>query len=65
MGLTIRMILYFVFAFVAGQGIATFDPDAGTLTFDIEHLSTVMTGLAGYVTTFATSRIVKRRGGLT
>lgn len=62
MFLAIRMILYFLFAGIAGQGIAVFDPDAGTLTFELESLTASITGLLGFAGTFIASRWAKIRG---
>jgi len=63
--LTLRMIIYFLSALIAGQGIAVFDPDAGTLTFDLEHIELLLGGIATFIGTFWTSRIAKKNGGAT
>lgn len=63
--LTIRMVLYFLSALIAGQGVAVFDPDAGTLTFDLEHLELAIGGLGTFLGTFWAGRVAKRRGGTT
>lgn len=65
MFLAIRMVLFFLFAGTAAQGVAIFDPAAGTLTFDIENLTAVIIGVSGYGGTFLSSRWAKARGGLT
>ncbi|UWQ30264.1 hypothetical protein [Leisingera sp. M523] len=62
-GLSVRMVAYFIFAAVAGQGIAIFDPVAGTLTFHIDQMETLLSGVAGYVATFGIGRLAKARGG--
>lgn len=59
--LYIRMFLYALFGIVAGQGLAVYDAEAGTLTFHVEHLATLATGALGFVTTFITSRFAKHR----
>tara|TARA_R110000868_G_scaffold237132_9_gene491595 strand:- start:4370 stop:4579 length:210 start_codon:yes stop_codon:yes gene_type:complete len=64
-GLFIRMMLYLGGAFVAGQGWATFNPGAGTLTIQIEPLVEVLAGLSVFGGTFAASRVVKKKGGTT
>jgi hypothetical protein len=64
-GLFIRMALYLGGAFVAGQGWATFNPDAGTLTIALDPLVEVLAGFAVFGGTFAASRLVKKRGGTT
>ncbi len=64
-GLFIRMALYLGGAFVAGQGWATFNPDAGTLTIQLDPLVEVLAGLAVFGGTFAASRVVKKKGGKT
>ncbi len=69
MSLAIRMIFYFVGAALAGYGLATFDPQAGTLTISLHRLSDLIGG-AGlavgggglYLATFAFSRVAKRLG---
>ncbi|MCK9543698.1 MAG: hypothetical protein M0R03_16890 [Novosphingobium sp.] len=65
MTLTVRMILYFLFAGAASQGVAVFDADAGTLTFEIESLTAAVSGVIGFAGTFIASRWAKLRGGLT
>ncbi|OWU80422.1 hypothetical protein [Phaeobacter sp. 22II1-1F12B] len=64
-GLSLRMVLYLVFAMIAGQGIAVFDPEAGTLTFHLKDLETLLVGLGGYIATFAGGRVAKAKGGTT
>ena len=59
------MALYLAFGALAGQGLVIFDQDAGTVTFQIEHLTVAMTGLAGYVVTFVSGRFAKTNGGHT
>lgn len=65
MGLPLRMVLYFVFAALASQGLVVFDAEAGTVTFRIEDLALIASGLAGYAATFWSSRMAKRNGGAT
>ena len=50
---------------MAGQGWATFNPDAGTLTIQLDPLVEVLAGLAVFGGTFAASRVVKKKGGKT
>ena len=64
-GLSLRMVLYLVFAMIAGQGIAVFDPEAGTLTFPLKDLETLLVGLGGYIAPFAGGRVAKAKGGTT
>jgi len=63
--LYIRMALYLLGGLLAGQGLAIFDPEAGTITFEIDSLAQTLSGLGAFVLTFCTSRIAKRRGGAT
>lgn len=65
MGLSIRMALYFVFSFLASQGVVMFDQAQGTVTFQIEHVVTVLSGIGGFAATFWASRIAKNKGGST
>lgn len=66
MFLAIRMGLYFIFAAVGGMGIGLqFDQATGDVTFNIDLIATAIVSLIGFVGTFWTSRIVKRRGGRT
>lgn len=65
MALYIRMALYFAFSFLAAQGIGAYDHEAQTLTLSIENLATAITGLMGYLATFAGSRMAKANGGVT
>lgn len=63
--LYIRMILYALSAGAAGYGLGTFDPEAGTVTFQIDTLAQVLGGAAAFVGTFLAGRIAKRNGGAT
>lgn len=63
--LTVRMVLYFLFAALAGQGLVVFDQQAGTVTFRVDDLMLLASGTGGYVATFWASRLAKRRGGAT
>ena len=65
MALLIRMALYFLSALIAGQGVAIFNPDAGTLTFDLENVATFVGGTLTFVGTYVVGRYAKARGGLT
>lgn len=65
MDLLIRMVLYFASALIAGQGVAVFDADAGTLTFNLESTAVFLGGAATFVVTFIAGRWAKVRGGLT
>ena len=65
MALYFRMALYLLGGVLAGQGIAVFDAEAGTITFKIESLTTMGAGLTAFAATFLTSRIAKARGGAT
>lgn len=65
MMLYIRMFLYLCAGVLAGQGIAVFDPEAGTVTFQIDQLSAALAGLATFAGTFFASRVAKSRGGAT
>jgi hypothetical protein len=61
MMLAVRMFLYLVFGALAGQGLVVFDQTAGTVTFRVEDLMLIVTGLAGYLGTFVASRFAKVR----
>ena len=63
--LYLRMFLYLVFGVLAGQGLVVFDAASGTVTFKVEDLLTLGGALAGFVGTFAASRIAAARGGKT
>lgn len=65
MMLYLRMFLYLCAGLLAGQGLAIFDPEAGTVTFHIDSLAQALSGLAAFVGTFALSRVAKKRGGAT
>lgn len=59
------MILYFVFAGLASQGLVVFDGEAGTVTLHVESIVLLISGVAGYVGTFYASRVAKKKGGPT
>ena len=63
--LYVRMALYFAFGFLSSQGVVVFDQEAGTVTFRIDDLLLLASGIGGYVMTFAASRVAKARGGST
>ena len=65
MALVIRMILYFLFPLIAGQGIGVFDPKSGTLTIQIDSVVPILAGAVGFVVTFVVGRWAKVRGGFT
>lgn len=65
MALYLRMMLYLLGGFLAGQGLAIYDAEAGTITFHVESLATALSGVALHVGTFVVSRIAKSRGGAT
>jgi len=59
--LTIRMILYFIFASLSGMGIGVFAEESSIYTIDVESLTVVVAGLVGFVVTFITSRFAKKK----
>lgn len=61
MFLYIRMGLYALSMLFAGQGLAIYDPDAGTLTFVLEDIAVALSGAAVFVGTFVTSRMASVR----
>ena len=61
MMLAIRMVLYFVGALLAGQGLAVYDPDAGTITFEVESLALAIGGTLTFAATFVVSRFSRQR----
>ncbi len=63
--LYIRMILYAVFAALAGMQIGSFDAAGGTFTVSADQLAGIIAPLVGYVVTFLASRYAKIRGGAT
>ena len=65
MALYIRMILYFVSALIAGQGVAVFDATAGTLTIDLKSVEAAAGGFLTFVGTFIAGRVAKSKGGAT
>ncbi len=65
MGLTLRMMLYFVFASLANEGIVLFDAGTGTVSFKVDDLALLASGVVGYLGTFVAGRWFKARGGST
>lgn len=61
MMLAIRMVLYFLSALLAGQGLAVYDPEAGTITFEIESLALALGGVVTFAGTFVVSRFSRQR----
>lgn len=65
MALAIRMGLYWAFTMLSAQGLILFDEGAQTVTFKVDDVVLFLTGVVGYLGTFAWSRISKARGGAT
>lgn len=65
MALFVRMMIYLLAGVLAGQGLVIFDQEAGTITFRVEDVTTVLTGLLTFGGAYLASRIAKARGGLT
>ena len=59
------MAIYFVFAALASQGLVIFDAEGGTVTFEIEKVEYVLSGIGGYLGTYVISRIGKKMGWAT
>lgn len=62
MGLIFRMAIYFAFAALASQGLVIFDAEGGTVTFEIEKVEYVLSGIVGYLSTYGVSRVGKKLG---
>lgn len=65
MMLFVRMVLYAISAGLAGYGIGAHDAVAGVYSINLDQLSQIVAGAAGFLGTFWVSRIAKRRGGKT
>lgn len=64
MFLIIRMMLYAIFAGLAGAGIGSLEP-SGDFTVNVDDVATIAVSVAGYIGTFWASRWAKARGGVT
>ena len=53
----IRIALYGLFAAIGSQGIAVYDEAAGTLTFQVEHLTMLAVGALGFTGTLTWWRV--------
>lgn len=65
MGLGIRIMLYVLSGAAAAFGLGDFDQEAGKITLDLKSLELALAGVITPAVTFAVSRWVKHRGGLT
>ena len=63
MGLFVRMCLYFLAAAAAGAGIVDFDPEAATVTANLDDLAVIVGGTVSFVGTFIVGRIGAARKG--
>ncbi|WP_370303559.1 hypothetical protein [Pseudooceanicola sp.] len=63
MGVYIRMVIYAIASGLTALGLATLDPVAGTITFDLNSLSLAVGGAVSFIGTFVAGRIAKARGG--
>jgi hypothetical protein len=61
MALYIRMALYALSMLFAGQGLAIYDAQAGTLTFHVDDLAVALSGAGVFVGTFVASRFATVR----
>lgn len=61
MMLAIRMVLYALFVTLANQGIVIYEPETGVVSFNVDELTLVLAGAAGFVLTFISSRFAKVR----
>lgn len=59
--LGIRMVLYFIFAGLSGNGVGTFIEDSSVYSIDVDSLAVVVAGAIGFVITFITSRFAKKK----
>lgn len=60
--LYVRIALIAFFGSVAEKGIGVWDPVAGTLTLQVDDMTSLFIGVAGIVVTFLWGRIAKRAG---
>lgn len=66
MMLYIRMVLYAIFAGIAGQELGLdFNQTTGMISFHVDDAAKIVTGVLGYVLTFVASRYASARGGKT
>lgn len=65
MTLYIRMFLYLIFGWLAGQGFILMDDINGTISVRVDDISLMLSGLLGFIGTYIGSRIAKARGGKT
>ncbi|TRW94942.1 hypothetical protein FNJ84_17775 [Paracoccus sp. M683] len=65
MFLYIRMVLYFVFAWLAGMGYGEMSADGAFYRVPLDLLTQIIAGAVGFVGTFIVGRIAEGRGGKT
>lgn len=72
MSLAIRMVLYLIGGVLMGFGVANFDAQAGTLTFNLYQIADMISGTTAvvgggglYLATFGFSRLAKQWGWTT
>jgi hypothetical protein len=53
------MVLYAIFAGMAGLGLVDFDPSSGIVSFSVNSLEFAISGILGYIATFVASRFAK------
>lgn len=59
MSLAIRMVLYALFTTLSNQGVDIYNPETDEITFRVEDLALVLSGITGFVLTFVSSRFAK------
>lgn len=59
MSLVIRMVLYAFFTTLSNQGVDIYDPQTDRISFQVEDLALVLTGVIGFILTFISSRFAK------
>jgi hypothetical protein len=59
MSLAIRMALYALFVTLSNQGVDIYDPETDQISFQLQDLTLVLSGIVGFAATFVASRFAK------
>jgi hypothetical protein len=59
MSLAIRMVLYALFVTLSNQGVDIYDPETDRISFQLQDLTLVVSGIVGFAATFVASRFAQ------
>ncbi len=59
----LRIMLFSAFSFLAANGVGIWDPDAGTITLQVDSVTALLVGVGGHLATLGWWRKANRGDG--